>query len=512
MKISKFKPLFVILGAILFDFLFWSNQLGLNILIFTVSIIIMQIIFNPLKKFSKNAIITGIATLISAGFVVINNSYATFFAYFISFIIYMGFYFNTEIKSIITAFFTAIANFFTSQIKFIKSLNDNIKVINLKKIWRYTKLIFIPLIILFIFHKIFQAANPVYEQYAQNISVYINDFLLNLFEDVVWARFFLFLFALFLVIAFLYKGNIFFFLNNEKKYKLNIKRKRLKHITPFKLLSLKTENKIGSILIILVNILLLAVNIIDINWIWFGNVSSDDATLSQMVHEGTYLLILSIFLSMAIMLYFFRRNQNFYPKNKTLKYTAFIWVFQNMVLTISVALRNYHYIYNCGLAYKRIGVIIFLILTIAGLILMYIKIKDKKTVYFLLKYNAWCVFIMMIFVASINWDVLIANYNLNVANKKGIDREFLYSLSDKSLYITVYNNNKIMNDIDKLNWKNFSTSAEKNRKKVIKTIWNKKLTEKIDNFMQDYKNRTWQEWNYADYYCYKKLKKIYYKE
>ena len=65
----------------------------------------------------------------------------------------------------------------------------------------------------------------------------------------------------------------------------------------------------------MVNVLLLVVNIIDINWLWIDFNPKSIDNLSQLVHEGTYVLIFSILLSMAIIEYFFRGNINFYKKN-----------------------------------------------------------------------------------------------------------------------------------------------------------------------------------------------------
>ena len=50
---------------------------------------------------------------------------------------------------------------------------------------------------------------------------------------------------------------------------------------------------------------------------------------------------------------------NFYQKNKWLRYGAYAWLFQNAVLVVSVLFRDYYYIAHMGLAYKRIGVLVF---------------------------------------------------------------------------------------------------------------------------------------------------------
>ncbi len=177
----------------------------------------------------------------------------------------------------------------------------------------------------------------------------------------------------------------------------------------------------------------LVVNITDISWIWFGLVIPENFSLKQFVHEGTYLLILSILLSMAILLYYFRRNLNFYPNSQNLRRLAVLWIVQNMVLVISVALRNMHYIGYHGLAYKRIGVFVFLALTLFGLFTLLMKVRTQRSHWFLLKVNSWAVWVALLGLSLINWDVVIVRHNAHHWNISGIDVDFYLTVSDKVL-------------------------------------------------------------------------------
>ena len=106
----------------------------------------------------------------------------------------------------------------------------------------------------------------------------------------------------------------------------------------------------------LLNALLLLVNAVDIRWLWFGFRPAPGFDLTQFVHEGTYVLIFSILLAAGIMLWFFRRNLNFYQRGlPALRWGATLWVLQNAVLAVSVGLRNYYYIalYRAGLQAYR---------------------------------------------------------------------------------------------------------------------------------------------------------------
>src|SRR5512146_956245 len=76
---------------------------------------------------------------------------------------------------------------------------------------------------------------------------------------------------------------------------------------------------------------------------------------------------------------------------------------------------------------------IFLLLTFIGLITMFIKIYEKKTVFWLVKINSWAVFVVMILIGSVNWDENIAKFNLQNPDKSQIDVPYLFSLSDAVL-------------------------------------------------------------------------------
>ena len=485
MKNKKIKLLIILLGIICFDFLFWRQKLGLNILIFTAISYIYLFLNKKLKELSLSTYITAAGTLIAAIFVVLNNSFTSLFAYIVSFIIFIGFYYQKSIKSISASISTGVANFFMAQQKFFKNISSGINVLRFNKIWRFIKFTIIPLIVLTVFFFIFKLANPVFNRLSNEFFYEINIFLLRVFENLNWAKILFLVFALFLIVGIAYDGNVISFLYIDKNNKDTILRKRRqrKSYANFNLVALKNENKIAGILVSMVNLLLLIVNIIDILWIWFGYEYTNSGKSSKMVHEGTYLLIFSILLSMFILMYFFRKNQNFYKKNLFLKIVSFIWIFQNAILLLSVAIRNFHYINYCGLAYKRIGVFIFLLLTIIGLIFMLLKIKGGKSSYYLVKKNSWVVYFMMIFLTFFNWDVLIAEYNLTIDYKSKTDIQFLMKLTDKALYVLDKNNDKISKEYHLDSWDSY-------------------MDKRIAILKAEESEKSWKSWNYADYNSY----------
>jgi hypothetical protein len=249
----------------------------------------------------------------------------------------------------------------------------------------------------------------------------------------------------------------------------------------------------GVVLLVLVNLLLAVVNAIDISWVWFGFEVPQDFSLKQFVHEGTWALIVSILLSMVILLHLFRGNQNFYSRGDLLKHLALLWVCQNFILGISVFLRNYHYISFHGLAYKRIGVIVFLALVLVGLITLFFKVKQRKSFFYLIRLNTWALFLLLVGLSTVDWDMVIVRYNLRHDNPGEIDIDNYLAMGDKVLPL-LYENLEVV-EMQMARHRN-------NRVRWVETLeprsFRASLDAKRDRFLRRRSLARWQEWNLAD--------------
>jgi hypothetical protein len=248
-------------------------------------------------------------------------------------------------------------------------------------------------------------------------------------------------------------------------------------------------------------VLLLVVNIIDINFLWLHFQYEEGKPVYKMVHEGTELLIVSIVLAMAILMFFFKGNLNFYKRNKWLKYGAYAWIIQNALLVTSVFMRDYYYILKHGLAYKRIGVLFFLLMVLIGLITVFVKIWSRKTNYFLFRVNAWAGIVVLVLATTIHWDEFIAGYNLKRKNTVDLDVQFLLSLSDKALPLLDTNIvalQKRENDLQAL---------DKYREATCDTCFIEQLKQREKQFAEKQQQLSWLSWNYADAYTKKYLQK-----
>jgi hypothetical protein len=491
---NQLRTALFISGTALFNFLFWNENLGINLLIFNIFIVVGCLLN---YKRNQKTITLSITTTLLSLFVVYHNSDIAKTFYWCSLIILIGYTHSNKLRSIPYAIYEALSNYFTwfKQIKVIKKTGNT--SIFMKKYSRLLRLIIIPVIVTFIFYALFKAANPIFDEYTTAFWDSFYTTLETFFAD------FSFWHLLFIAWGASLMGWIFYVKKEssaiDKEFPLAeiLIRKKIKVIKTeyspkVNPIALVNENNAGTMLIAMVNLMLLLVNIIDINWIWFGFDYAETTHLSQFVHEGTYLLITSIVLSMVILLYLFRNNQNFYPRSKRLMQLSYAWIIQNIVLVVSVGIRNYHYIHEFGLAYKRIGVVFFLLTTIAGIITMAIKIRDKKSGFYLTRVNAWVVYGCFFILSIANWDTVITEYNIN-NSKKFIDYEYLFSLSSNGL--PLINETSNIPYTSENNWKTYKLNIQT-------------LTNKVHNFNKYWENSSWVSWNYADHKTYNYLKTI----
>lgn len=364
----------------------------------------------------------------------------------------------------------------------------------------------IPLVIVMVFLLIYSAANTVLSNLLSNVWSVILIFFDHFFELFSLQRIGFFILGLLITAGIILNRKTSLFSDADRRQHDYMRRKKT-YLKRWKesafsdlffwvstksmtgVLALKNENVMGIISLTLLNAILLLVNLLDVKYLWLSFEFQSHGNLSAYVHEGTNLLILSIVLSMQLLLFFFRGNLNFYRKNKWLKYGAYLWITQNTFLVLSVALRNYYYILHLGLAYKRIGLIFFLLMVLVGLITVFIKIYLSKSAYYLFRVNAWVVLILLVISSIFNWDNVIVKYNLSHKSTVPIDVPFLLSLSNSTLPLLQKN----LDVLEKYNSKKFYVN---NRNKTLSAV--EFYEYRKANFLEEQRHHTWLSWNIPD--------------
>lgn len=502
------KLALVTIGAILFNAVFWNEKLALNSLFFDIFILWSVFYLYPLALRLHIMKWLLMAHLITLAAVLFHNTALSKLA-FCSTLLLVVVFSQYPHRSVWYAAGSALMNYLTAAASFrnvVKLIRRN--RISLKGTRRSLRMFVIPIIILLLFSMLYRFANPVFGEFINESMLAIGNFFTRFFSWFSWERFGFLVAGLFVTCGLLLKSSNNWFSTADLQ-KTDILLRRKNDIVAWKktgwydllfifigkiatgVMALRNENRTGIITLVLLNVLLLGINSIDIVYVWFGFKANSSTNFSESVHEGTGLLIFSILLAMMVLLFFFRGNLNFYQKNKWLRYGAYAWLAQNALLVISVLLRDYYYIAHDGLAYKRIGVLIFLSLVLAGLTTVFFKIYYRKTSYYLLRLNAWFATIMLVVCSCVNWDEMIAKYNLARKDTIALDVKFLLTLSNKTLPL-------LQQNIEIFEPPLKSTNGEG------EYLYRSSLTpmqvfqQRKRNFQEELDRYSWLSWNMAD--------------
>ena len=525
--------IFALAGGLLFNYLFWKEELALNL--FLLSLFILTI-YGFTKGILNHKKLLGIAVAhVSAGLLVlINHSILTIIAWYISLFVLVGYTHFPELRSIFTTLTAALLQFFTAPIGLIKKIAAiEIAGFTLKPVLKLAKYLVIPGFIVLVFSIIYSIANPVFESYMgtffENLEQLITRIFTFFFKNISIDR------LAFLVVGVLFSTGLFITFKNElEKKEASFKDKLVRvrggkkefsiwraAITLFsgdllkKKMALKTENTIAIISFTGLNILLLFLNCIDISTLWMGNLGS--LNFSQALHGSTNALIISIAMAMLVILYFFNGNLNFYSKNKTIRFLAYGWMIQNSFLVLSVLCRDYHYVAMHGLTYKRIGVIVFSLLCMIGLFIVYLKVAKQQSLFYFFKMNGAIWFLLLLLSGTVNWDVFIVNYNIKNRSTAALDINYLMSLSDKTLP-TIIENKELLKKYLSPTTSPYSIDGTATKATIVDSIkMNKQikqslsqtfevdLVKRTENFKINQEKISWLSWNYRDWETYNYL-------
>jgi hypothetical protein len=253
------------------------------------------------------------------------------------------------------------------------------------------------LVLIWIFALLYRQANPVFEAMLERLNFS--------FLSFPWV---FFGYVLFLHLQRPYTPHFLIELDKKQSDYL------LAPETPYteqQLHNLEGEQRMGCLIFGALNLLLLFFLITDGVYLAHNQVLSN-AVYSQSVHQGVYALILSIVCAIAIILYFFRGALNFMGNKTPIKGLTYSWIGLNVLLVCFTCYKNYQYVEALGLTYKRVGVFVFLVLALTGLITATIKVAKIRSFMYLVRANCMAFFAFLLLSACIPWDRAITAYNL----------------------------------------------------------------------------------------------------
>jgi hypothetical protein len=415
------KNLFLIISALLFSTLFYQKTLGINVLLFTLLSIIFISVINFERVKNKQVIIKGVVLTMTSVLVFVNHNLLSFYAYFLSFFVFIGTVSQRNSSLIIKLFngvFSAIAATIMHYFERVASEVEQAKENNTSYIF-WAKTIAVVTVVLLVFISLYRHANPVFNDLIAKIDLS--------FINIQWI--------LFSIMAYILLQNITKPVTVEPITTTDLNLSNALNQANLPALDegkLKQLSQLASVLFVLLDALIVLVLVTDI--IYLSKIETLSASaLSSQLHQGVSALIFSIVLAIALILYFFKGNLNFYKANNLIKNTTYTWIFLNIIMAGVTLYKNYTYVHLFGLTYKRIGVFVYLLLALFGLIFTFIKVKNIRNFWYLLRRNTQVAFVSLLLFALVDWDTIITKYNTHYV--KNIDIDYLIALPNNAVLL-----------------------------------------------------------------------------
>ncbi len=418
-----------------FHLLFWQQGMGVNLPLF-VWFTCTFIYTRKRPALNKTHWFLISTNLVSGVALVFLHSNLSLVVFLLSSVSLVGSLHQLDV-SVVEGLVNSIWNLFTRKEGLIPGLSAN-PTLRKQRGYVYLRVAVFPVFILFLYILLFSAGNTVFAGYTEGFLQGIGRFFEH-FSSTHLA----FLFLAFLLTRWAVRSvwSTRLRLSPGNTLLRQRKKNKLKNLGPH----LKIEHYRAVVLFSLLNALFLFINFIDVKWVWFSFSIREGFNLKAFVHEGTGYLLVCLLLSIALVLYFFRKNLNFYPNNRLLKTLAFAWIVQNALLAISVAIRTGHYINFHGLASKRIGLLIFISMVLFGLFSLWVKIAQKRNFAYLMRVNSAFILGALTVSACFSWDRIVLTHNLAHHNPHEIDVDHYLDL-DPSVYPLLYQNLQTVED------------------------------------------------------------------
>ena len=395
---------YIFLTTALFIILFYNENVGINLGILGIAYSVLTLFKTPERNRTKTFLILLVTSVLSSIAFAWYGDFPSLLAVVSSVLLlsYRSKNRRMKILMLIPVFvvncFTFICRFFSFDSWLPKTNTSHL----LQKILAF---VVIPVVLISVFFGIYSAGS---DHFASIFSDYELD--LNVWQLLcisVLGFFIAFNYWNYAVEKLIYKQNRVLengFTNPDKIQK-----------PTYSFLDLNSERMSGVISFFSLNILLIFF-IITFNYEQFYEVIKSPNQLSEETHERVGAVIMSIVMAIIVIMFYFKSNFNFDPKAGLMKILVKIWIVLNAVLVASAMLKNIEYIINYGFTYKRLGVCAFLILSLIGLAMTFIKIQMKKKNVFLFNTMVWYFYGTVLACSYVNWGGIITSQNIDRNN------------------------------------------------------------------------------------------------
>ena len=185
---SAAQKLLLPVGAVLFDYLFWMERGGLNMLVFTLFIVGAQLWMLPRHAAVRRSGYFWLAvggSIFSAGMMAVYGSAAAALACLASVTMLLGYVNQPHLKLVLFAFLTAVGSGLQAGVVALSSLRaPRHGGQQARRGWFYGRLLLLPLGLLMVFHVLFANANPRYDALSYQVLATLGEWLTQLWPDI----------------------------------------------------------------------------------------------------------------------------------------------------------------------------------------------------------------------------------------------------------------------------------------------------------------------------------------
>lgn len=481
---KSFRGLSTILwlvSALLASLLFYQQTIGLNLVIAGLAVTGLYFLTGQVSGRASFMTICAVFISLSSAY---RGSFASLVLLFFVLFTLMGFS-RSSLRQHLFAGLAGFGNWFIAPAArlFLKKSNPQPGKVARHKVGRMW---IIPTFLLVGFAILYVNGNFFFQEWWIGIWEFASAEVRRFLSSLEWGAIGFFLVMLLVMAGFIFWVETKEVIRIEKETPLKIKRSSgkislLEHllfgmgIVPRrKITGLTYELKMAILILISLNVLLFANNLSDV-WSLLATDQIEPSVLYKHVHQGTLNLTISLVCSSVLILYFFRGNLNFLKGNTNLVLLSKFWLLQNGLLVLLIAVRNWQYVDHFGLTYKRLGVYYFLVLMSIGLAMVWRKIDHKDSTFSILKRSVYAIFLSLIVLAPINWDRIIARYNLGGHQVGTGDVEYVMNLSYEVIPVLIEHEPRLR----------LQTVMSH---EYLPVSYKQGLEEKIHNYQQDRKN------------------------
>lgn len=384
-----------LLLALLADFLFYKHEVGWTMGLFTALLLVFFLVFNPRVLNSWHGKLSAwMLTGLSLACMIAPHLMS-------GYLILVGF--GTLVQLLVLtrlddALHWLVRGVFHAWFGWIKPAFDLYKLLNIRKKWKKTacNLYWIfPLGLSALFIYLFAQANPVISQWLDQIDwtvlmEYLSIprlFFIGVMGILVWAI-------------------------------LRPFRAGLRWQAPklpeggFSLLSLFFSQQSLFWSLALFNVIFLVQNGLDITYLWGGFTLPDGMTYAEYAHRGAYPLIATALLAGAFVLITLRPGSES-ESHAGIRAMVYLWIAQNIFLTVSTILRTMEYIEIYTLTQLRLAAMIWMGLVALGLFWVMFRIFTRKSNQWLIQVNLVSLATVLYICCFLDLRGLIAEYNVD---------------------------------------------------------------------------------------------------